>query len=271
MLMIRPALCRFRCGSASRDIRAKNRSERWTAVAHCSSVAVWARASGGPPELLTMMSRRPNRSTVFATKSWMVSGRSRSPAWTNTSRPISFAALSRSACDRLQIATLTPSCASTSAHARPSPLEAPPTIATLSFSSRSIGRCYRGKRPGCQRALRRVVNVLLDVLGRRIVARVDRRGQERRRIVLPELAHVPVGVDHDVHEPAVAALDTADVDVDDRIAVGVEADRPLRRVGELYRAQRLHERGLVLDSSVDALDAGVDEQDAEVAADRAVP
>src|SRR5437867_7538500 len=69
MLMMRPLPCRLRCGRASRDMRAKNSSERWTAIAHCSSVASWARARGGPPELLTMMSRRPKRPTVAAISS----------------------------------------------------------------------------------------------------------------------------------------------------------------------------------------------------------
>ena len=73
MLMMRPPPCRFMCGSASRAIRAKNSSERWTAVAHCSSVAVAARASGGPPELLTRTSSRPNRSTVAAMSRRIVS------------------------------------------------------------------------------------------------------------------------------------------------------------------------------------------------------
>ena len=125
-------------------MRAKKKSDRSTAVAHCSSVAVWAWASGGPPELLTRMSIRPNRSTVAATRPRMVSGRSRSPAKASTSRPVaprmSFAAFSRSSRERLQIATRQPSSASTSAQARPSPLLAPPTIATLSVSSRSMAR-----------------------------------------------------------------------------------------------------------------------------------
>src|SRR5215813_773199 len=142
MLMMRPPPCFFRCGTASRDMRAKKRSERCTAVAHCSSVALWARASGGPPELLTRMSRRPKRSTVFAISSLIVSCRSRSPANTSTSRPvaprISCAAFSRSSRERLHTATRAPSSASTCAHARPSPLLAPPTIATLSLSSRSM-------------------------------------------------------------------------------------------------------------------------------------
>ena len=148
--MMRPAPARFRWGRASRLIRAKKKSERCTAVAHSSSVAVWAWASGGPPELLTKMSRWPKRSTVAAIKSRMVSGRSRSPANTSTSPPvaprISFAARSRSSRDRLHIATWAPSCASTSAQARPRPLLAPPTIATLSVSSRSMGQCYTTKR-----------------------------------------------------------------------------------------------------------------------------
>src|SRR6185503_8057415 len=51
---------------------------------------------------------------------------------------ISRAAVSRSAFVRLHMATLAPSSASTSAQARPSPLLAPPTMATRSFSSRSM-------------------------------------------------------------------------------------------------------------------------------------
>ena len=60
-------------------MRAKNRSERCTAVSHCSSLAVAALASGGPPELLTITSKRPNRSTVAATNAVIVLGLSRSP------------------------------------------------------------------------------------------------------------------------------------------------------------------------------------------------
>src|SRR5438477_5690586 len=55
--MMRPPPCRFMWGIASRDMRAKNSKDRCSAVAHCSSVALRARARGGPPELLTRMSR----------------------------------------------------------------------------------------------------------------------------------------------------------------------------------------------------------------------
>src|SRR5437879_11987118 len=88
-------------------------------------------------------------------------------------------------------------------------------------------------------AVSRISGALLEVLRRRVVARVDRRGQERRRVVLPELAHLAIRVDHHVHEPAVTALDTADVDVDDRGAVGGEVDRALLRVGWDAGSERL--------------------------------
>ena len=114
------------------------------AVAHCSSVAVAALARGGPPELFIMMSNRPNRSTVPATRLAMVEGLSRSPGNTKVSAPvarrISSSACSKSAWVRLHIAILTPSWASTSAQARPKPLLAPPTMATFPSSSKSISR-----------------------------------------------------------------------------------------------------------------------------------
>jgi hypothetical protein len=160
MLMMRPPPCRFMWGTASRDIRAKNRSDRSTAVAHCSSVALRARASGGPPELLTRMSRRPKRSTVAAINPRMVSCLSRSPARARTSEPvasrIACAAFSSSPWVRLHTATLAPSSASTSAQARPRPLLAPPTTATLSLSSRSIGADDDRSVAGAQGLTRRL-------------------------------------------------------------------------------------------------------------------
>src|SRR6266849_2474878 len=140
--MMRPPPWRFMWGMASRDMRAKNSRDRCSAVAHCSSVAVKARARGGPPELLTRMSRRPNRLVAAAIRSRIVWWLSRSPARARTSLPvasrISFAVRSRSVWVRLHTTTLAPSSASTSAQARPRPLLAPPTTATLSLSSRSM-------------------------------------------------------------------------------------------------------------------------------------
>src|SRR6266849_3739273 len=141
--MMRPPPWRFMWGMASRDMRAKNSKDRCSAVAHCSSVALRARARGGPPELSKRMSRRPNRLVAAAIRSRIVWWLSRSPATARTSLPvasrISFAVRSRSAWVRLHTTTLAPSSASTSAQARPRPLLAPPTTATLSLSSRSMG------------------------------------------------------------------------------------------------------------------------------------
>ena len=140
--MMRPPPRCFRCGIPSRHIRPKKISDRCTAVSHCSSVAVEERAKGGPPELLTRMSMPPNCSSAAAISPLMLSSRSRSAGNASTSAPvdsrISSAACSRSAAVRLQMTTLEPSSASTCAQARPSPLLAPPMIATLSFSPRSI-------------------------------------------------------------------------------------------------------------------------------------
>src|SRR6266404_4101112 len=62
----------------------------------------------------------------------------------------------------------------------------------------------------------------LQVFRRREVARVHRVLQELLRVVGPELAHVRIGVDHAVHQPGVLALDLADVDISNDIAVRVE-------------------------------------------------
>src|SRR5215470_9648068 len=154
-LMMRPPPCLFICGTTSRHIRAKKTRERCTAVAHCSSVAESARASGGPPELFTRMSRRPKRSTVEATRWRTVSAWSRSPVRARTSAPVASridcAARSRSAGLRLHTASDAPSSASTSAQARPRPLLPPPTMATLPLSSRSMASALLSSGMGSER------------------------------------------------------------------------------------------------------------------------
>ena len=67
--------------------------------------------------------------------------------------------------------------------------------------------------------------LLLEILRRRIVARVDRVGQEFLLVVGPELADVRIGLDDRVDELAVLALAFADEDVADDVAVVVELDR----------------------------------------------
>src|SRR5882672_12205749 len=90
----------------------------------------------------------------------------------------------------------------------------------------------------------------LQVFRRREVARVHRVLQELLRVVGPELAHVGIGVDHAVHQAPVLALNLADVDVADDVAVLVEPDLAARSV-HLEAAHRLHESLLVLDPALD--------------------
>src|ERR1051325_10963347 len=82
---------------------------------------------------------------------------------------------------------------------------------------------------------------LFEVLRGRVLARVDRRGEELGRIEAPELAHVLVGGDDRVHEAPVLALDLAHVDVEDRLAVLVDADRADRARVQAHAVQGLHE------------------------------
>src|SRR2546425_6676632 len=66
----------------------------------------------------------------------------------------------------------------------------------------------------------------LAVLARRPGARVGRLPEELVFGRGPELADVLDGVDHGVLQAPVLAFDATDVDVVDRLAVLVEADRP---------------------------------------------
>src|ERR1700730_16789567 len=58
-----------------------------------------------------------------------------------------------------------------------------------------------------------------QVLRRRPVARIHRVLQELLGLVGPELADVGIGMDDPVDQPAVLALDLADLDVADDVAV----------------------------------------------------
>src|SRR5262249_24380861 len=68
-------------------------------------------------------------------------------------------------------------------------------------------------------------DLLLEVLGRRVVARIDRVLQEFVLVVGPELADVGIGLDHRVDVAPVLLLDLADIDVTDDVAELVEAHR----------------------------------------------
>src|SRR5438094_3962644 len=77
--------------------------------------------------------------------------------------------------------------------------------------------------------------------------------QEILGLVLPELRDGRVGVDDGVPQLAVLLLDLADVDVLDRVAVGVELDGTAWRVRDLHLAQRLQELLPVLHVAADRL------------------
>src|SRR5438445_12058556 len=90
--------------------------------------------------------------------------------------------------------------------------------------------------------------------GRRVVARVPRRGEELRRVEAPELRHLGEGGDDRVHQAAVPALDLAHVDVEDRLAVLVDADRADRAALQPYFVQGAHEGRLVLEAALDRVE-----------------
>src|SRR4051812_21674381 len=69
---------------------------------------------------------------------------------------------------------------------------------------------------------------LLDALRRRVIARIHRAGEELAALVLPELAHRRIGLEHRVHQLAVLAFHLADVDIHGRIAQRVELDAAAR-------------------------------------------
>src|SRR5829696_8165703 len=82
----------------------------------------------------------------------------------------------------------------------------------------------------------------LQVLGQRVVARIDGLLQELRRRIGPELADLRVGLDRGVDEVAALALAAAYEHRADDVAAFVEGDRAAWRVFERQPVQRLAER-----------------------------
>src|SRR5262249_50724442 len=80
--------------------------------------------------------------------------------------------------------------------------------------------------------------LLLEVLCRRVVARIDRILQEFVLVVGPELADVGIGLDHRVDVAAILLLDLAYVDVADHVAELVEAHRSAQGVRHFRLSQR---------------------------------
>src|SRR5262249_9721902 len=103
------------------------------------------------------------------------------------------------------------------------------------------------------------------VLARREVAVVHGLLQEVLGLVLPELRDGRIGLHDRVPELAVLPLDLADVDVLDRVPVGIELHRTARRIGDLDLTQCLQELLAVLDVAPDGPGRLVDPARARVA------
>src|SRR5437016_6098372 len=71
-------------------------------------------------------------------------------------------------------------------------------------------------------------SLLLEVLGRRIITRVNRVRQECLFLVGPELAHIRIGFNYRIDELAILLLTPADEDVADDIAIWIELDGAAR-------------------------------------------
>src|SRR3954471_14291978 len=131
----------------------------------------------------------------------------------------------------------------------------------LSPASRACPACATFKTPQRSRfpiqnsyAAADTARSLLEILGRRVVARINRVLEELVLLVGPELADVGIGLDHGVDVLAVLLLDLADIDVADDVAELVEPHRAAQGVRHFRLPQRLHEGLLVLGLAVDRLE-----------------
>src|SRR5258708_29057518 len=97
--------------------------------------------------------------------------------------------------------------------------------------------------------------LVLDVFGRREIARIDRIGEKRFLAVSPELADVRVGLENRIDQPAIIARDLSQVNIADHIAGVIELDRPACGI-DIDRPQCGHEGGLVFDLAVHRLEGG---------------
>src|SRR2546430_10158045 len=153
------------------------------------------------------------------------------------------------------------------------------TDAITSYSI-ATGSAMRMTSSGCARAyaatkLRR--SWLIRGSSRRLAVLARRPGPRVRRLLEelvlgrgPELADVLDGVDHGVLQAPVLAFDATDVDVVDRLAVLVEADRPAGRVGATDPAHGPDEPGGGLDLAAHLLESLLEEEAGRVGADRVV-
>src|SRR5215471_20413306 len=135
----------------------------------------------------------------------------------------------------------------------------PPSVMllTASTSQRLTGAALSSRRRGGRPSAR-------SALHRRIVARVDRLGEEPLLVVGPELAHILVGLDRRVDELVALSLAAPDVEGADDVAQVVEVERTARRIGERDGAQRLDERIAVVGLAARLLEPGLGDHAVDV-------
>src|SRR5262249_19431767 len=106
--------------------------------------------------------------------------------------------------------------------------------------------------------------LLLEILCRRGVARIERVLQELLLLLGPEMAGVRIGLDHRVDVSLVLLLDLADIDVANHVAEFVEPHRAAQGVRHLRLPERLYERVFVLGLAADRLERVVEHLAAEI-------
>src|SRR5262249_44071017 len=106
--------------------------------------------------------------------------------------------------------------------------------------------------------------LLLEILCRRVVARINRGLQELVLLIGPELADVGIGLDHRVDVSPVLLLDLADVDVADHVAELVEPHRAAQGVRHLRLPERLYESFFVPGLAADRLERVVEHLAAKI-------
>src|SRR5215831_8093452 len=101
---------------------------------------------------------------------------------------------------------------------------------------------------------------------RRIIARIDRLGEEPLFVIGPELADVAIGLDDDVDQLVTFSLAAADEDVADDIAEMVEMESTARRVGQRDGPQRLDERFFVVGTATGCFERSLGDHPIDVKA-----
>src|SRR5215469_13176423 len=100
----------------------------------------------------------------------------------------------------------------------------------------------------------------------RIIARIDRLGEEPLFVIAPELTDVGIGPDDGIDQLFAFPLAAADEDVADDITEMVEMKSSARRVGQRNRPQRPDERLLVVGTAAGLVERGLGDHSIDIEA-----